>query len=91
MALSFVVHPGKLTSEYCVCVADGGLMGAVPYELGALDNLKVLDMHGNRIEGQAPEEFCVEETDSSYALETLIFDCTIPPLVDCECCTPCKR
>ena len=86
-----IACPRKLTSDCCVRIADGGLMGAVPYELGALDNLKVLDMHGNRIEGQAPEEFCVEETDSSYALETLIFDCTEPPLVDCDCCTPCKR
>lgn len=64
-------------------------MGAVPYELGALDKLKILDLHGNFIEGEAPEEFCLEEEDSSQSLEKIIFDCMDPPLVDCDCCAPC--
>jgi hypothetical protein len=72
-------------------LANGGLIGRVPYELGALDYLRVLDLHGNRIEGEAPEEFCVEETDSSFALQILIFDCEDPPLVTCDCCTPCTQ
>jgi hypothetical protein len=72
-------------------LVNGGLIGEVPYELGALDKIKVIDLHGNFIEGQAPEEFCVEETDSTYPLETLIFDCMYPPLVDCDCCTPCSN
>jgi hypothetical protein len=72
-----------------ITTANGGLLGRVPYELGALDDLRVLDLHGNRIEGEAPEEFCVEETDSSFALQVLIFDCESPPLVECDCCTPC--
>jgi hypothetical protein len=71
--------------------ANGGLIGSVPNELGALDGLKTLDLHGNRIEGIAPDELCVEETDSSYALEVLIFDCMDPPLVECDCCTPCPE
>lgn len=62
----------------------------MPYELGALDTLKVLDVHGNRIVGEAPEEFCIEKEDSSAALEKLVFDCLDPPLVDCDCCTPCE-
>jgi hypothetical protein len=61
----------------------------VPFELGVLDSLRVLDMHGNRIGGEVPEEFCAEEEGSEYALETLIFDCMEPALVDCDCCTPC--
>jgi hypothetical protein len=64
-------------------------MGVVPYELGVLDKLKTLDLRGNFIEGEAPEEFCEEEGASDYALESVIFDCLDPPLVDCECCDPC--
>lgn len=71
--------------------ADGGLLGVVPFELGVLDSLKVLDMHGNRIEGEVPEEFCDATADSDSALETLIFDCMVPALVDCDCCTPCEN
>jgi hypothetical protein len=66
-------------------------MGSVPNELGALDGLKTLDLHGNRIEGKVPDDLCVEETDSSFALEILIFDCLNPPLVECDCCTPCPE
>jgi hypothetical protein len=52
--------------------------------------LSTVDLHGNRIEGKVPDELCVEETDAAFALKTLIFDCIEPPLVECDCCTPCS-
>lgn len=65
-------------------------MGLVPFELGALKSLKKLNLSGNFIEGEAPDEFCLEEdATSDYALESIIFDCMDPPLVDCDCCAPC--
>jgi hypothetical protein len=71
--------------------ANAGLLGVVPYELGTLSMLSTVDLHGNRIEGKVPDELCIEETGTEYALKTLIFDCIEPPLVECDCCTPCHH
>ena len=73
-----------------VTVASGGLFGLVPFEIGALEKLEVLDLHGNFIEGEAPDEFCMNLEDADASLEMLIFDCLEPPLVECDCCTPCS-
>ena len=77
---------GRVTS---INLVETGLLGLVPDELAGLTKLETLDLHGNRLEGKVPEDLCDEKEISSDSLTTLIFDCMEPPLVDCDCCSPC--
>lgn len=71
---------------------DSGLEGEVPASLGALENIEILELSGNNLSGEIPEEVC-ELYDARLEEEIPVTikvsaDCD----VDCDCCEDdCER
>eukprot|EP00551_Chaetoceros_affinis_P020103 CAMPEP_0203733914 /NCGR_PEP_ID=MMETSP0092-20131115/28442_1 /ASSEMBLY_ACC=CAM_ASM_001090 /TAXON_ID=426623 /ORGANISM="Chaetoceros affinis, Strain CCMP159" /LENGTH=215 /DNA_ID=CAMNT_0050617943 /DNA_START=241 /DNA_END=888 /DNA_ORIENTATION=+ len=73
---------GPNTLEYY----DTGLEGEVPASLGALQNIEFLDLSGNVLSGEIPEEICDLYDTRLGETPSITIEVKADCDVDCDCC-----
>jgi len=80
---------GERKRKY-VQLDNNNLEGRIPDDLGEVEDLYLITLHGNSFQGQMPEAICeleVASSGSSFALHKFTSDCDN---VDCSCTEACQ-